>query len=77
MDELKGKAQDKIDEANDKLSGSKDGGETKSEVPDGDDPNEFAYSSDNPGVPQTGSEVGMQTSGGGGTDTGGELRVCS
>ena len=52
MDELKGKAQDKMDEANDKLSGSKDGGETKSAEPDGENPDEFAYSSDNPGVPQ-------------------------
>ena len=71
LDELKGKVQDKVDEANDKLSGSRDGGETKSEVPDGDNPNEFAYSSDNPGVPQAGSEVEMPTSGGGGTGTGG------
>ena len=27
-------------------------GETKSDVPDGDNPNEFAYSSDKPGVAQ-------------------------
>ena len=52
MDELKGKAQDKLDEANDKLSGSKDGGETKSAEPDGENPDEFAYSSDKPGVMQ-------------------------
>ena len=52
LDEMKGKAQDKVDEANDKLSGSKDDGETKSDMPDGDNPDEFAYSSDNPGVPQ-------------------------
>ena len=35
--------------------------ETKSDVPDGDNPNEIAYSSDNPGVPQTrGGDVEMQ-----------------
>ena len=52
VDEIKSDAQDKVDEANDQLSGSKDGGETKSAEPDGENPDEFAYSSDNPGVPQ-------------------------
>ena len=75
VNELKGKAQDKVDEVNDKLSGSKDGGETKSDVPDGDNPDEFAYSSDNPGVPQqSGQEIEMQDMGGrtGGDSTVGE-----
>ena len=38
-------------------------GETKSDVPDGDNPDEFAYSSDNPGVPQQsrgGQDIEMQ-----------------
>ena len=31
--------------------------ESKSDVPDGDNPNEFAYSSDNPGVPEQNPEI--------------------
>ncbi len=61
--DFKQKVQDMKDKASGKKSGDKDedpdndgeaevSDETKSDVPDGDNPNEIAYSSDNPGVPQ-------------------------
>ena len=53
-EDLKGQAQDKVDDlkgqAQDQVDGLK--GETKTSEPDGESPDEFAYSSDNPGVPQ-------------------------
>ena len=49
---IKGQVTDQVSELKQRVSG--DGGETKSDTPDGDNPDEFAYSSDNPGVPQRG-----------------------
>jgi len=64
--DFKQKVQDMKDKASGKKSSDKDedadndgeaevSDETKSDVPDGDNPNEIAYSSDNPGVPQESS----------------------
>lgn len=62
--DFKQKVQDMKDKASGKKSSDKDedpdndgeaevSDETKADVPDGENPNEFAYSSDNPGVPET------------------------
>ena len=83
FDELKGKAQDKVDDLKsqaedgsndleDRLNALKEGGrESKTDEPDGENPDEFAYSSDKPGVPQANKAQRGDTDGdgeGGGDD---------